>query len=321
MVKTNLIYVTENIEELQEETSYLLKENDKFAGKTIIWFGTSIPAGQKTREVTVDGITAYNNYPDMVGKLLKCTVINQAVGTSCAKTGKPANVTEQDPMGVKGVQYEMATRALTQTLAEKNDFVDNWATKYGPGGTLELWGTQSNPLPATLPQYQIDVILGSSYETLLTPYLNGTYTMPDYFVFDHGYNDGGYYNPQTSDEMLEIPTPKDDRHYYIGALNLLFDMILTANPKAKIFLIDHFCSQDRPWVAEAQNIVSDEWEFPSCELYKISGISMQEITVNNETVTIKKVYCPDGTHPHSDLTGETNMLLARKLATWLKSVI
>lgn len=286
-------------------------------GKTLIWFGTSIPAGQKTTAVTVDGIYCFNNYPDMVGKLLDCKVINQAIGTSCARTGIQSNVTEDDPMGVHGKQYEIATRALTQTLAEKQDFIDNWTTKWGPNGTLHLYNA-----PGTLPDYQKNVILNSSYETLLTPYLDGTYEMPDYFIFDHGYNDGAYYgNPTAGEEMSVIPDDPTNRHYFIGALNMLFKMILEANPKAKIILIDHFCSQDRSWVVDAQKVLSEQWEFPTMELYKSSGISMQEIDVNGETKTIKQIYCPDGTHPHSDSTGSTNMMIARKLASWLKNII
>ena len=291
-------------------------EITKFDGKTILWLGTSIPAGQKTREVTVDGITVNNNYPEMVGKLLGCTVINNAIGTSTIKTGKPSSVSAEDPMGIKNVQYEMATRAFTQTLAEKQDIVDNWAEKYGPGSPLNLYNA-----PATLPQYQIDVILGSSYETLLVPYLDGTYTMPDYFILDHGYNDGAYYNAQTQSEMSEIPQDKTNRHYFVGACNKIIKLILEANPKAKIIIIQHFCSQDRPWVIDAQEVVADEWEFPSFELQKVSGISMQEIEVSGTNKTIKSVYCPDGTHPHSDLTGGSNMYLARKIAKWLKFVV
>ena len=301
--------VVNNINSLESKVN-------KFEGKTIIWFGTSIPAGQKTTEVTVDGITCNNNYPEMVGKLLNCYVINHAIGTSCAKTGKPEKVSDADPLGIKGIHYEIATRALTETLAEKQDFVNNWATKYAPGGTLELYDA-----PSTLSQYQQDIILSSSYETLLTPYIDGTYPMPDIFVFDHGYNDGAYFNASTGADMSIIPNDPTDRHYYIGALNMLFQMILAENPKAKILLIDHFCSQDRPWVVDAQKVVSEEWEFPTCELYKFSGISMQEIDVSGVDTPIKNVYCPDGTHPHSDSTGSTNMMLARKLVAWMNTIM
>lgn len=317
---TKKINVVEDINELKERVSELEENIDNeitnFKGKKLIWFGTSIPAGQKNNQVTIDGITVNNNYPEMVGKLLGCTVINNAIGTSTIKTGKPSNVSLDDPMGIKYVQYEIATRALTQTLAEKQDIVNNWAEKYGPNSPLNLYNA-----PTELPQYQIDVILNSSYETLLVPYLNGTYEMPDFFIFDHGYNDGAYYNAQTKDEMLEIPTDKTNRHYFVGACNKLFKLILEANPKAKIILINHFCAQDRPWVVEAQKVVSNEWEFPTCELEKISSISMQEIEVNETNKTIKSVYCPDGTHPHSDTTGATNMYLAKKIAKWLKQVV
>lgn len=317
---TKKINVVEDIDDLKEQVSELEENQESeitsFKNKTLIWFGTSIPAGQKNNQVTIDGITVNNNYPEMVGKLLGCTVINNAIGTSTIKTGKPSSVSVDDPMGIKYVQYEIATRALTQTLAEKQDIVNNWAEKYGPNSPLNLYNA-----PAELPQYQIDVILNSSYETLLVPYLNGTYEMPDFFIFDHGYNDGAYYNAQTYSEMLEIPQDKTNRHYFVGACNKLFKLILEANPKAKIILINHFCSQDRPWVVEAQEVVSNEWEFPTCELEKISAISMQEIEVGGTEKTIKSVYCPDGTHPHSDTTGGTNMYLAKKIAKWLKQVV
>lgn len=46
------------------------KESDYWAGKKIVWVGTSIPAG------------GTKPYPNLVGQMLNCTVDNQAVGSS-----------------------------------------------------------------------------------------------------------------------------------------------------------------------------------------------------------------------------------------------
>ena len=316
VIETETIYVVQDIDALKTRVSAIENRLDRrLAGKSFIWFGTSIPCGSKA-SVVIDGVTYKNNYPDMIGTLFGCTVINQAVGTSTARTGEASRVTPDDPMGIKYVQYQMATRCLTQTAAEKQSILDDWATKWGPNGTYHLYGA-----PTTLTASEQQLILDSTYENLLTPYLDGTYPMPDYFVFDHGYNDGAYYNSTTGYQMSEVPSDPYDRHYYFGALNKLFDMILTVNPKAKILTIGHYTDQDRSWVSDAQEAVADYWEFPLLKVWEISGISDKEILVGGVPTSMIQVYCPDGLHPHSDVTGGTNLMLATKIGNWLCNMV
>ena len=282
------------------------------AGKRILWLGTSIPAGNQGAVVTIDDVQYVNAYPNMIAQLLGCSVINNAIGTSTARTGEASRVSADDPMGIGYLHWQIATRCLTQTIAEKQSIIDDWDTKWGPNGTLHLYGA-----PATLSDDAKATILRSSYENLLTPYLDGTNAMPDLFVIDHGWNDGSFYDATTGDQMAEIPTDPYDRHYFTGAMNLVTRMILEANPRARIVLIGHYTDQQRPWVANAQAAVSAYWDRSLLKLWERSGISVREITYEGQTTTVLNVYCPDTLHPHSDTTGQTNYMLANVIGRWL----
>lgn len=301
--KTMVVDILAKISTAQETADLAILNivENPYENKTLLWLGTSIPCG-----------SGENNYPRMVGEKLRCNVINNAVGTSTIRTGITDRVSETDPMGVGYMHYQMGTRCLTQTLAEKQDFIDNWNTKWGKNGTLPFYMA-----PETLSQSEADLIRNSSYEVLLTPYLDGTNPMPDYFVIDHGFNDGAV---SGDEEMSDIPSIEDDRHYFLGAYSMIIKMILTANPRAKILTIGHFCTDDRPRVIHAQEKLNSIWGLPLCKLWEECGISEKTIMIDGVETKIKKVYCPDGTHPHSDTTGTTNQMIANKIAKWMLSI-
>lgn len=274
-----------------------------WANKKIVWFGTSIPAGNSTA----------GNYPTMVGQILGAAVYNEALGTSMARCGSWERVQEGDPLGIHSAHWQIATRAMSQTVAEKQDIIDHWADIWG--------GLSSDPrklyqAPDTLSSDEQARILGSSYETkLVSKYLGVDSKRSALYVFDHGWNDAAF-----PDDWTEIPEDPYDRHYYIGAMNFLIRAILQDNPKARIALIGHYENGRKPALCEAQEILANYWNIPLLKLWEKTGFSTIEITSGGTTKSIIEWYMPDGLHPHSDTTGATNRLYAEIIAAWLDTV-
>lgn len=283
-----------------EEKDVFDNKNSYWKDKTILWLGTSIPEG---------------GYPLIVGENLQANIINNSKGCSTIRTGIASKVNDNDPMGIANIQWEVALNSLTQTVKEKQSIIDNWEMLWGPDGDDEF---KLLDAPDKLSKAQVENILGSSYEKLLVPYLDGTYGMPDLFVIDHGWNDGIYSNG--TEEMSEFPEDDNDRHYYIGAMNKIIRMILEANPRARIVIIGHYENDRRPWVNRAQEKIADIWGFPLLKLWEKTGWSTMNITVNEEELTMIEVYMPDGLHPHSDVTWETTKLYADIVSEWLNTV-
>lgn len=263
---------------------------NKFIGKKILWLGTSIPAG-----------TESNNYPSMVGRLLDCTVINKALGNSSLRTGMTSRVSITDPLGISHGQWEVATRSLSASVAQKQYIIDHWDDTYGPNGTDNLYQA-----PSTLTQEQIDIIIGSSYENRLAPYIDYSNAV-DLIIIDHGWNDAAW----GSD--LDIIPEGEDIHTFVGAMDFILRKIFEKNKRQRVLLIGHYENDNRPDLCQAQELVSDRWGIPLLDLWNKSGIS--SMMVGSKSMI--EWLCPDTLHPHSDTTGLTNMMLAKIIASWL----
>ena len=162
-------------ESVQSEESNLFK-------KSIVWLGTSIPAGG------LYGLNNEKSYPKRVGKILSANVFNEAVGSSCITCKSPDRISESNPYGFIG-NFEGASRCLTNTIVEMNWIIDHFNdTNVFNSGTV-----------SSLSDSDKDFIRSCSYENKLLPYLTDV-RCPDLFVFDHGHNDSisdkkeNYYN-------------------------------------------------------------------------------------------------------------------------------
>ena len=175
-VKTNITptftVLTENV---QSEESNLFK-------KSIVWLGTSIPAGG------LYGLNNENSYPKRVGKILSMNVFNEAVGSSALTCKSPDRISESNPYGFIR-NFEAASRCLTNTIDEMNWIIEHFNDK-----TVFDIRTVSS-----LSDSDKEFIRSCSYENKLLPYLTND-ICPDLFVFDHGHNDSindikeSYYN-------------------------------------------------------------------------------------------------------------------------------
>ncbi|MBR5601474.1 MAG: hypothetical protein IKW24_02490, partial [Clostridia bacterium] len=321
-----------------------------WAGKSIWWCGTSIPAG---------------GYPLLVGEKLGAVVYQEAVGGSMCR----ANVSTGD---YNGANISNITSSLSMTVEEAQWFIANYDT---------LRALDKNASwPEELSESYCKRIVNGSFENKLLPYLDGTRSMPDLFVIDHGHNDWKYrdangnidieleptvenirngllaedtymtannyenlkkYFGDLSDipeDMLEEFAASVNRNCYKGAVNFILTLILRYNPHARIVFISNYeyengYNKGYRNVIDAQKALSQEWCFPLFEIYKYLGYSDKIIPGSKEymtetypgytfdqDVTVYEIYNVDKVHPSSDTTGFANEIYAGLIAEFLKTV-
>lgn len=268
--------------------------HDYWKDKKIVWFGTSIPA---TNLVSAKGEKILDSYPIIVGNMLGATVYNEALGSSAVRIGIHGSISENDPKGFSGAPAICVLYSLSMTKAEKKEILDNW----------DYYKIMFKKSADMIDPKQYDKYLNSSYESKLDRYLaGGDIGNVDFYIFDHGYNDAGYGNGCNYEDITDIPNDYMDRTYFIGAMNFLFDRILTANPKAQIVIIGHY-NDEVPFdqLVEAQRYLADKWNIPFIETWKNMGFSSSvSISINGQSKTMKDVWIPDGIHPSSDKAGD-----------------
>ncbi len=348
--ETTYLYVSDVKVETIKDYANLNSNQGYWAGKSIWWCGTSIPAG---------------GYPILVGEELGATVFQEAVGGSMCR----ANVSTGD---YNGANISNITSSLSMTLEEANAFVANYDT---------LRALEKNvSWPQTLDESYQKRILAGSFETKLLPYLNGTKPMPDLFVIDHGHNDWKYKDVNGNIDIELEPTvenikngllaedtymtannyenlkkyfgdlsdiPADrfedfvasvNRNCYKGAVNFILTLILKYNPHARVVFISNYeyengYNKAYSNVIDAQNALAKEWCFPIFEIYKYLGYSDKIIPGSKEymsglypnytfenDVTAYEVYNVDKVHPSSDTTGKANEIYAGLIAAFLQTV-
>lgn len=284
---------------------------DFWAGKKILWLGTSIPAG-----------AGANAYPPKVAARLGATVVNNALASSAVRIGLPEGVGPGDPYGWTGMNYNNLIRSLAATQAEKQEFIDDYLSKWKAlvtGGPTAI-GAGGTPSEAE--------ILAMSYEARLTPHLDA-----DLFVIDHLRNDaaisaGGVSGSEVAtipgvDVTVDAngdPVTTRDRRWGIGAINYLIDVILASNPRARIVFVGHYENDRDPYIAQAQQWLANHWRFPIIPLWSLLGWSTQPVVVGGVTTTLLDVWLPDDVHPASDGTGASTDLIAEALAPRIRDI-
>lgn len=293
-----------------------------FYNRSIVWFGTSIPAGDivvKTDKENNFRKNSLLNYPSLVGLMLRARVFNEAIGGSMVRAGS-INRTSEDKYGWYGINAFLAATCLAGNLEEKKYFIDNYESL--------LKDKFSTPLEDNINDIK-DFILDSSYEKRLVERHLGN-NRKNLYVFDCGFNDKG-----AGLDLSTIPTENEyDRNYFIGAMKFLIRLILQDNPDAKIVLIGHYCAYDfdgQSHVCDAQEKLAKELNIPLIKLWEKININRSrsiQITVNKkwsdynclvDSDTPKtggqfEFLMKDGLHPHSDATNSLNIEIANILA-------
>lgn len=332
-IKTNHLKLTEQgMTDFQQDLKNTGFKPIDNSDKTILWLGTSIPGGW-AYSVQVEGQVVNNAYPDMVGVLLGCNVINKAMGSSRIACGWRSNVTENNPYGIpQGGSGEGFRRSLLHTVAEKQEIIDNFdAYKAAYNWTVD-----------TLNESEKRIMLNNcSYESILIPYLDGTYDAPDIIVIDHGHNDS-YINDTDKGSINN----RTDRLTFYGGYNIVVDLIRRYNRNIKIVQVAHFISgTEYEQLIESQRDIARKNGVIFCPLYDIDGWDAEgqiktrgrwnystpyssynwatwedNVLDSDAFMSVKAYHLPDGVHPHSDMSGQQNKELAYAIAGWLRSV-
>lgn len=278
-------------------------EPNYWTDKKIVWFGTSIPA---------------QGYPQIVGTLLGANITNEAQGSSMARRGK---IDQTDGYGWTGLAWQNVGYALSQTISEKNELINNWDT----------WKSLlTNTPPDPLPSATADLFLDCSYENRLYRHLTSQGgTSADLYVFDHGHNDN--LSSDTDEQYTSVPVDSRDRNTFIGAVNFLIDEILKDNPRARILFIGHYENARKTRISEAQEVLAEYWDFPLIKLWEKTGWSQQQVETTGywssgvwypsggatQTLTLTQIWMQDDLHPAST---EAKTLIASLLSEFIKQV-
>lgn len=294
--------VVEQVENTVIGLFNVLLGKSKYNNKKIVWFGMSIPAGGFL------GIEHPNSYPYQVGRLLGATVINESVGSSCMHCKDPARITASNPYGFN-TNFEASSRCLTNSDEEMDWICENWDSS--------IWTENA---PEEMTEWLNNTIHSFGYEELVDKYLTEQ-TMPDLFVFDHGFND-------PSDTNNYYATyGKYSLYTYRGAMNFIIKRILDYNPYANIVIIGNYTTtRDLP---EVQTAIAKDWALPIAKQWEYLGLSLTETVTatgywdaNNAWVEdgIERTYntrdrlVPDKIHPFTNPTGKVDEKIAWLLA-------
>lgn len=151
-------------------------ENDwvkNVPGGKILWIGTSIPAG---------GGTVYS-YPQMVANATGLNVINNAVGGSVVLPPNPAVMDAvYNTVETWNFLYAGGLSQSHEDVESLRSRLVTMANNYqNEGVTDEIRNQWVNE--------RINELKGLSYESLIIPYIDGTYDNCSTIIIDHGFND------------------------------------------------------------------------------------------------------------------------------------
>lgn len=313
---TPRLEVAESQSDLGRQFSDLRSAANPKGGLTGVWFGTSIPADT----------APVGSYVDRIATALEMTITNEAVGASMARNGAALLKNgATDPYGWTGLQYYNVAYALAGSLAEKNELIANFASK---------WSSLLLNAPVSLSADEQAFILDCSYENKLVARHLGA-NRKNVYIFDHGHNDGlaftAYPSGPTyaawSSEMVARPgidspyagLARNDRGTFLGAIAFLIDLILSDNPRARIVFVGHYENARKTNISLAQAVLAEQWDFPLLRTWERLGWSQQVIQSGPDTgKTITQVWLTDDLHPSSDVTGRACDRIAEVLAPMLR---
>jgi hypothetical protein len=290
------------------------KRKSNWNGKKILWIGTSIPEK--------DNYVSGGNYPEQVAAALGAEVINVALGSSMARKGYLSKVTENDQFGISGVGFTVAAKAMGMTVAEKQELIDNWDTKWDQIITGGSHGSLTNGEKA--------LMISASYENRLVSHLDDV----DLIVLDHGRND---YSSNPSDNQMDANNPFDMRTYQ-GAMNTYIKLIFENNIHKKVIIMSHYESQQFVGLIDMQQQVADYWNIPICRICDSLGWAYdRKVTLygswnlesnhyfwrDSDTpheYRLTEAHIPDGTHPGKDISGKACRDIAQKIIPFINDL-
>lgn len=259
-------------------------------GKHVMWLGTSI--------------SQLASYPKQSCQNLGMTCLNHSVGASFVII-RPHHQ----------VLYDYSGYSLSMSVAEKEE-------RYRP--CVE---------DGTIDEHQLNTWKFTSYDRLIFDYIDDI----DIIIFDHAYNDYSRSVMQEYEDGIEaVDWSSEDRTTFIGAFNYLYRVIREYKPEVKIAIGGYFqknCSvvpagqavaEVSTWIAQHYGIpLIDTWNYTNIpdghvpnsqnwinEFNARYGKNYHNMFPDSEgNISYFQQFCPDGTHPSSDLSRHSDHVL------------
>ena len=317
-------------------------EIETTGGESVLWLGTSISAGDIIHGDSGTTDLGSNNYPKMVADALGFNLYNNSRGSSF-------------------VCFYPSNEDGTDTWAGKDwsEYSDQVWKGYSLSATHAQIDEKFVPLG--VPEWLINSFKRHSYETLILPYIDGTIASCSTVIIDHCYNDRRKildecsWHPGDDEIQFQMGSGWDwlvnlgnsriteseqffqgewwnsagRKNSYFGAIIHLVKKIWEVNPRIKIvfggyfawkspvfgseFGNDNYCN----FICQSNKSISEWLRVPFVDVYNYTGIHNVNI---NGTSDFSK-FCPDGVHPHSDTTGESNRIIAGIYINELNGII
>lgn len=264
---------------------------DYWKGKKVLWIGTSVPA-------------ASSSYAYKLADRLGFRLVNKSVGWSPIRGGVAENISTDDPYGWKNSQYQRVVKAMSQSKAIKQSFIDNYAK----------WQPLLKNAPSALTEAEKALILSYSYENIFAGNLDA-----DLIVIDHGVNDREWLLDLglSVDLMKSGAVSTRDINYFYGGMNTILDHIFNNNVYAKVAMIGFFENTLRPELCEVQQDIAQLWQIPFCKTWEKTRFSQQKLSTGK---TVLATIMSDSLHPHNDPTGKAHLLLTDILESFMRDV-
>lgn len=337
------------------QTTSIAADNDwvkNVPGGKILWVGTSIPAG---------GGTVYS-YPQMVANATGLEVINNAVGGSkvlsdpLGPTFAEALTKEQwDSYSEPAApySYHLATGGLVQSF----DDID----RLYKGPLQNVKSSDDSSVDEAWVLKHITKIKELSYQTLITPFIDGTKDNCQTVIIDHGFNDivglndinaigfeaGGFWLGEGNEDVwakaflsnltaenyetayksvIQSSSNLTEEGSYLMSIEKLVDVIRGVDSNIRIIIGNYF-AYDSPWGRAnwwAGGFSQYNFAGTLCHYNeaaaRIFGLDIVNVYEHIGEISDWYAFCPDGVHPSSDATGQSNRRIADVYLQELKQI-
>ena len=337
------------------QTTSIAADNDwvkNVPGGKILWVGTSIPAG---------GGTVYS-YPQMVANATGLEVINNAVGGSkvlsdpLGPTFAEALTKEQwDSYSEPAApySYHLATGGLVQSF----DDID----RLYKGPLQNVKSSDDSSVDEAWVLKHITKIKELSYQTLITPFIDGTKDNCQTVIIDHGFNDivglndinaiafeaGGFWLGEGNEDVwakaflsnltaenyetayksvIQSSSNLTEEGSYLMSIEKLVDVIRGVDSNIRIIIGNYF-AYDSPWGRAnwwAGGFSQYNFAGTLCHYNeaaaRIFGLDIVNVYDHIGEISDWYAFCPDGVHPSSDATGQSNRRIADVYLQELKQI-
>ena len=305
----------------------------------VLWIGTSIPAGNGD-----------NNYPKMVADALGFKLYNNARGSSFVCFYSPgedgtsswagaSDWTDYESQVWKGYSLSATIEEVEAKFGPEGLNVPDWLLNSYKQHSFEnliipyIDGTIASCNTIVFDHGYNDratIINECSWHKLTDAEGNATERAPGYsWLMELADNSNN-----TSELYLQGCWHDDNntarKNSYLYAMSYLIKRCLEVNPKIKIVIGNYFAWKTPVFAWEnngndntcnllcgANEALGGMWMRHVVNVYKYTGIR----NMNINGVCDYNVFCPDGVHPHSDTTGESNRIIAGAYINELNGII